>query len=63
MNLRYFKNIIPVAAVAFAVAGLSSCTKDLGCHAYRSQFYDDSQRAGTLYEMLCHDGSFRQLWW
>lgn len=29
MNLRYFKNIIPVAAVAFAVAGLSSCTKDL----------------------------------
>ena len=29
MNLRYFKNLIPVAAVAFAVAGLSSCTKDL----------------------------------
>ena len=29
MNLRYFKNLIPVAAVAFAAAGLSSCTKDL----------------------------------
>ena len=28
MNLRYFKNIIPVAAL-FAVVGLSSCTKDL----------------------------------
>jgi hypothetical protein len=29
MNLRYFKNIIPAAAVLFAAAGLSSCTGDL----------------------------------
>ncbi len=27
--IRYIKNIIPVAAIAFAVAGLSSCTGDL----------------------------------
>jgi hypothetical protein len=29
MNLRYFKNIIPAAAVLFAAVGLSSCTGDL----------------------------------
>ncbi|MBQ2129137.1 MAG: RagB/SusD family nutrient uptake outer membrane protein, partial [Prevotella sp.] len=29
MNLRYFKNIIPAAAVMMTVAGLSSCTGDL----------------------------------
>ena len=29
MNLRYIKNVIPAAAVMMAVAGLSSCTKDL----------------------------------
>ena len=29
MNLRYIKNMIPAAAIVFAVVGLSSCTKDL----------------------------------
>ena len=29
MNLRYFKNIIPAAAILFAAVGLSSCTGDL----------------------------------
>lgn len=29
MNLKYFKNMIPAAAVMLAVAGLSSCTGDL----------------------------------
>ncbi len=29
MNLRYFKNMIPAAAILFAAVGLSSCTGDL----------------------------------
>ena len=29
MNLRYFKNIIPAAAIILASAGMTSCVGDL----------------------------------